>query len=641
MGWKPMSRRATVRAWIGYARGMSQSQTPAPLSDIPRGGILDLVEKIGNKLPEPVLLFALLWALVIGSSAIGAWAGWSVQPVKPVLVMEQEFDSDGAAVLGADGKPVMHPRKTATGKYDVKLEPAGKPLEPRSLLTGDGIYWMLSSMLLNFTRQPALGLVFVAILGIGLAEKFGLFSALMRALAIATPKWLLTPVVVFIGANAAVASDAGYLILPPLAAALFLAVGRHPIAGLAAAFSGVAGGFGGGCFPNGGDGALAGFANTAAHIIDPDYTVNITHNWYFKGASSFVVALAGWFVTDKIVEPRLKRTIPNFEGAELASVASLSLGHAEKRALGVSVLLMALVLGVFAWMIWWPGMPLSGMGTPVTANGQAAGSVPVRVLAPGEKPAQGATELFREDATLDASGTEIEPAFVVVQGTGRPALTERPGERWSHVIVPMIFLAFVLPGLAYGWLTGQIKKQQDVVDAFYHGVRGIVPVLAILFFLAQFVEGFKYSNLDRMLAYSGGSLLVSADLPVPVLLVAFVLLVIAGDFTMSGMLAKFGVMAPIFVPMFMMVGISPELTTAAYRIGDSVVNVITPLNSYLLIILGVMMKYRKESGLGSLISLMLPYSVFFFVVWTGFLLLWYAAGWPLGPESPLGFVPRN
>lgn len=618
---------------------------PSPPSllptDLPRGGILDLVEKIGNKLPEPVLLFALLWALVIAASAIGAWADWTVQPVKPVLVMEPKLDSAGAAVLDAQGMPVMTPRTTITGKFEITLEPAGKPLEPRSLLTGEGIYWMLSSMLLNFTRQPALGLVFVAILGIGLAEKFGLFSALMRALAIATPKKLLTPVVVFIGANAAVASDAGYLILPPLAAALFLAVGRHPIAGLAAAFSGVAGGFGGGFFPNGGDGALAGFANTAAHVIDPDYTVNITHNWYFKAASSIVIALAGWFVTDKIVEPRLRRTIPNFEGAELASVASLSLGAHEKRALGVSVGVMALILGVFAWIIIAPGMPLAGMGTPTTASGQAAGSVPVRVLPQGEKAAPGTIELFREDAKTNADGAETSPAYVVVQDAGRPVLTERPGERWSHAIVPMIFIAFVVPGLVYGWKTGQIRKQQDVVEAFYHGVRGIVPVLAILFFLAQFVEGFKYSNLDRMLAYTGGSLLVSADMPVPVLIVAFVLLVILGDFTMSGMLAKYGVMAPIFVPMFMMVGISPELTTAAYRIGDSVVNVITPLNSYLLIILGVMMKYRKDSGLGSLISLMLPYSVFFFIVWTGFLLLWYAAGWPLGPESPLEFVPGS
>ena len=623
---------------------MSQpsSTPPSPLpTDLPRGGILDLVEKIGNKLPEPVLLFALLWALVIAASAIGAWADWSVQPVKPVLVMEQKFDADGAAVLDAQGKSVMSPRMSVTGKYEVTLEPAGKPLQTRSLLTSEGIYWMLSSMLLNFTRQPALGLVFVAILGIGLAEKFGLFSALMRALAIATPKKLLTPVVVFIGANAAVASDAGSVILPPLAAALFLAVGRHPIAGLAAAFSGVAGGFGGGFFPNGGDGALAGFANTAAHVIDPDYTVNITHNWYFKSASSVIIALAGWFVTDKIVEPRLMRTIPNFEGAELASVASLSLGSHEKRALGVSVAVMALILGVFAWIIIAPGMPLAGMGTPTTASGQAAGSVPVRVLEPGEKAAAGTVELFREDAKMDASGSQITHEYVVVQGAGRPALTERPGERWSHAIVPMIFIAFVVPGLVYGWMTGQIRKQQDVVDAFYHGVRGIVPVLAILFFLAQFVEGFKYSNLDRMLAYTGGSLLVSADMPVPVLIVAFVLLVILGDFTMSGMLAKYGVMAPIFVPMFMMVGMSPELTTAAYRIGDSVVNVITPLNSYLLIILGVMMKYRRDSGLGSLISLMLPYSVFFFIVWTGFLLLWYAAGWPLGPESPLEFVPRH
>lgn len=616
-------------------------QVPSP-TPAPRTGILDLIERIGNKIPEPPILFFSLWMLVIAFSAIGSVAGWSVQPVRPTVEMVQKLDSAGAPVLDAAGKPLLVPKKTATGKPEIKLEAVGKPIEPRSLLTSNGIYWMFSSMLGNFTRQPALGLIYVAVIGIGLAERFGLFSALMRLLAIATPRKLLTPVIVLIGANSSVASDAGYIILPALAAALFLAVGRHPVAGLAAAFAGVAGGFGAGFFPTGGDGALAGFASTASHIIDPDYTVNITHNLYFKAGSALVIMLAGWFVTDRIVEPRLVRNSP-IESSDTSAISSLSLNHTEKKGLLVAGLVNILILATFSVITFIPGMPLHGRGTPVTASGQAAATIPV-ITIEGENAAvpKGATELFREDAVINPdTNAVVTPPYTVIQGPGRPGLVERPGERWSHVIVPLIFVSFLFPGIAYGLVTGQIKKQQDLMDGLYAGVKSIVPVLTILFFLAQFVEGFKYSNLDKMLAYAGGSLLVQADLPVPFLLIAFVLLVICGDFAMSGMLSKFGVMAPIFIPMFMMVGMSPELTTAAYRIGDSVVNVITPLNSYMLIILGVLLKYRKNAGLGTLMSLMIPYSVLFFAVWTLFLLGWYMLNQDLGPESPVSFIPAS
>jgi aminobenzoyl-glutamate transport protein len=195
--------------------------------------------------------------------------------------------------------------------------------------------------------------------------------------------------------------------------------------------------------------------------------------------------------------------------------------------------------------------------------------------------------------------------------------------------------------MVYGRVTGTLRTQADFIEGLYHGIRSIVPVLAIAFFMGQFVNYFAYTRLDQILAYSGGSLLVSADLPVPVLVTLFVLVVVLGDFALSGMLSKFGVMAPIFIPMFMMVGISPELTTAAYRIGDSVVNIITPLNSYLLIILVVLQKYQRNAGLGSLMALMLPYSVVLFVAWTGFLLLWYLTGADLGPDAPLFFTPPH
>jgi aminobenzoyl-glutamate transport protein len=564
-----------------------------------RRTLLDRLERIGNALPEPALIFAILAALVVFVAAIGTAAGWRIQPVTPKVELVQRLDTGGAPVVDESGAPVMVPKLDARGKPEVALvgqtDKDGNPvyLEPRSLLTADGIYWMLSSMVRNFTGLPALGLVFVSMLGIGLAEKFGMFSALMRGLALVTPRKFLTPMIVLLGANSSVASDAGYIILPPLAAALYLAVNRPPIAGLAAAFAGVAGGFGGGVFPTAADGFLAGVATQAAHIVDPAYpTVSPTHNLYFKALSSVLIMLAGWFVTDRIVEPRLKRLAPGAGYDQAPSLADLALKAEEKRGLAMAAVVALVVLGAFATAVLVPGAPLHGEGQPMLAN-------------------------------------------------NTPAPGERSGDRWSQVIVPMILLVFLLPGMAYGFVTGVLRTQKDFIEGIYHGIRTIVPVLAIAFFMGQFVNYFQYTGLDRMLAYAGGSLLVSADLPVPLLIVLFVLLVVAGDFAMSGMLSKFGVLAPIFIPMFMMVGMSPELTTAAYRIGDSVVNIITPLNSYLLIILVALQKYNKDAGLGSLISLMLPYSVVFGVLWTAFLLAWYWSGYPLGTEAPLVYFPSQ
>ncbi|MFO1395030.1 MAG: AbgT family transporter [Steroidobacteraceae bacterium] len=570
------------------------------MSDRPGTSPLDVIERLGNRLPEPPILFCWLALFVVLGSALGAAVGWSVQPLKPV------------AVGGPDG-------------VAISLVASGAAIEPRSLLTADGLYFMFSSMLRNFAAMPALQLVFVSMLGIGLAERFGFFSALMRQLAFVTPARLLTPVIVFLGANSSVASDAGYVVLPPLAAALYLAAGRHPVAGLAAAFCGVAGGFGGGLFPTGGDGVLTGFAQEAAHVVDPSYSVTILHNFYFKVVSAFVVTAAGWWVTDRVVEPRLRRLHPGDARTGDGTVADMTPSPAERRALRWSLATMGAVMAVFAALIWAPGSPLHGPGQPTLANGRALVQQPVEVAPAGTQAPADATVLARE------------PLSVVADGAGR--LVESPGPRWSQVIVPMILLAFLLPGIVYGRMTGVLSNQADFVAALNHGIRSIVPVLVILFFLAQFVNYFAYSQMDRMLAYAGGSLLFEAALPIPLLIVLFVLVVVFGDFAMSGMLSKFGVLAPIFVPMFMIVGMSPELTTAAYRIGDSVVNIVTPLNSYMLIVLAVLQRYRPAAGLGTLISLMVPYSLALGIAWTAMLVLWFFTGLPLGPTAPLGYAP--
>lgn len=598
---------------------MDKPPSPPPSPALrERRGVLDWIEWAGNKLPEPALLFALLALIVIVLSALGSALDWQVQPVKPVMVTE--------AVAQADGTILQRPVLDGRGRPQIRLEDSGAPIEPRSLLTVDGIYWMLSSMLRNFTMMPALPLIFVAMLGIGVAERFGFFSALMRRLALLTPKALLTPTVVFIGANSSVASDAGYIILPPLAAALYLAMGRHPVAGLAAAFAGVAGGFGGGFFPTGGDGVLTGFAQDAARVIDPDYAVTILHNYYFKIGSAVVVMLGGWFVTDTIVEPRLMRLHRDeLQRGDTRAMHELALTGPERRALFGALASMVAVLALFLALVVVPGAPLYGDGKPTLPSGRAMTTQAVSVLPPGAAVAERATVLA------------TEPLIVVAQGA--PRLSDPPSPRWSQVIVPLIMIVFLLPGLVYGAMTGQVRGQQDVAEALMHGIRSIVPVLVILFFLAQFVGYMGYSGIDRMLAYAGGSVLFDADLPIPALIVSFVMVVVFGDFVMSGMLSKFGVLAPIFIPMFMIVGMSPELTTAAYRIGDSVVNIVTPLNSYLLIILAVFQKYRPKAGLGSLIALMIPYSIALGLVWTALLLGWYWLGFPLGPGVPMHYVP--
>jgi aminobenzoyl-glutamate transport protein len=590
--------------------------TPTPPR---RRSILDWIEFVGNKLPEPALLFALLAAFVVMLSALGSALDWQVQPVKPTVVMD--------TTTAVDGSVVQTPRLDAKGLPVVDLVDSGAPIRPQSLLTADGIYWMLSSALRNFAQMPALPLIFTAMLGIGLAEKFGFFSALMRAMALLTPRRLLTPAVVLLGATSSIASDAGYVILPPLAAALYLAMGRHPVAGMAAAFAGVAGGFGAGFFPNGSDGVLTGFAQDAARVIDPSYTVSILHNYFFKVVSAFTVMLGGWFVTDRIIEPRLRRLNPDdMQAAGDGTAQQMALTPRERRALRGALAAMLAGIALLAALIFVPGMPLNGDGQPTLPNGRVLTQQAVTLVPAGIELKEGAAVLAKE------------PMQIVAEGA--PRLAESPGPRWSHVIVPMIFLLFLLPGVVFGVLNGGLRNQQDLADALNHGIRSIVPVLVMLFFLAQFVAYMGYSGLDRMLAYAGGSMLFDADLPIPLLIVAFVLVVVFGDFAMSGMLSKFGVLAPIFIPMFMIVGMSPELTTAAYRIGDSVVNIVTPLNSYLLIILAVFQKYRPKAGLGTLIALMVPYSIALGLLWTALLVVWYFTGAPLGPESPLHYVPQ-
>lgn len=584
-------------------------------------GLLGLIERVGNKLPDPVTLFIGATLLVIVVSAIGAGLGWSVQPQRP------ELGPDRTVRLVADGAPVM----------------------ARSLLSRDGIYWLVANMVRNFINFPPLGVVLVSMLGIGIAERVGMFGAFMKWLAGLVPARYLTPMTVFLGLMSHAAGDSGYIILPPLAAGLYAAYGRSPLAGIAAAFAGIAGGFSANFIISATDTLVAPLTERGARILDPNYTVLVTCNWYFLAGSTVLLTLVGWAVTAWIVEPRINAQPGT--AAPPVDVAGQTPTAQELRGLGAAGIAVVAALGLVFSMILIPGWPLSG---PMPAPVPAFGPISDRAL-----PVMGVFTPDTPGAPLPANGTvAISKGLALEGGLGEPVATqgivrltgpvEAPARmdkppvlqpRWSQAIVPIILLCFLAPGLAYGLVSGAIKKLSDITGAFTYAMQTMAPIIAMAFFAAQFIGSLSYSQLDRMLAYEGGTLLVSSGLPTPALLVGVVFLTMLVNLLISSMSAKWSALAVILVPMMMMAGVSPELTQAAYRVGDSVTNIVTPLNSYIIVILAVAQRWRPESGLGSLLATMVPYSVVFAVIWTAFLLVWVYLGIPLGPGAPMWYTP--
>jgi aminobenzoyl-glutamate transport protein len=358
-------------------------------------------------------------------------------------------------------------------------------------------------------------------------------------------------------------------------------VGRSPLAGIAAVFAGVASGFNANLLVTGLDPLLAGLSTTGARIVDPQYTVAATANWGFMAASTIVMTFVGWWVTAKIVEPRLAGRSAEEGGAALGSTADLEsqrLTPREWKGLWVALATIAGFVGLIVLLVFWEGSPLAG-----------------------KSPRQ--------------------PAF----------------DRWVAVIVPIILLTFLLPGLLYGIVLGNIRSSKDAAKAMVEAIAAIAPIIVLAFFAAQFIAYLGYTQLDRMMAFAGGAALAQAQLPPWALIVAFILVIAFFNLFIGSMSAKYAMVAPIFVPMLMIVGISPELTQGAYRIGDSVTNTITPLNAYLVIILMFMQRYAKRAGMGTLVSTMLPYALIFLVVWTLLLLIWMGLGIPLGKNGPLWY----
>jgi aminobenzoyl-glutamate transport protein len=491
---------------------------------------LGIIEKVGNKLPHPTTLFALFAFAVI----ILSW-----------LVSLFNFQ-------------VTHPG-------------TGEIIKPVSLLSVEGFHRIILNLITNFTNFAPLGTVLVSLLGIAVAEHSGLIGSVLRLLVLKAPKNLLTFVIVFAGILSNTASEIGYVLLVPLSAIIFLAVGRHPIAGLAAAFAGVSGGYSANLLLGTIDPLLAGLTQEAAHIIDSTYEVNPAANYYFMFVSTFFIAAAGTWVTEKIVVPRLGK----YEGsAEAEEIKPLS--KDEKRGLLYATIASFVLSAIIALGI-------------IPENG-----------------------FLRDQETFSV----LRSPFL-------------------RGIVSFIFIGGVITGLAYGIGAKTIKNDADAIKGMNKSMETLGSYIVLVFFAAQFVAFFNWTNLGLIFAVEGAIILKSSGLgPIPLLL-AFIAISSVINLFIGSASAKWAVMAPVFIPMFMLLGYSPELVQVAYRVGDSVTNIISPMMSYFALIIAFINKYDKEAGIGTLIATMIPYTITFFIIWTVIFIIWFIFEIPVGPGAAM------
>ena len=550
-----MSRTSGAIGQRGYARRMDDPK-PEKQSDagerVPSGAFakfLAAVEWLGNLLPHPVTLFALFALGVVVISGIAAALGLAVEDPRP----------------GAEGAM----------------------LTVRSLVNGDGVRWMSQSLVTNFTGFVPLGTVLVALLGVGVAERSGLLTTAVRALVLSAPKNLVTAVIVFAGVISNTASEMGYVVLIPLAMAIYYSLGRHPLAGMAAAFAGVSGGYSANLLIGTVDPLLAGITEEAARILDPAYEVHPAVNWYFMIASTFFITAAGWFVSAKIVEPRLGKYDPSQASEDLGAQTGMEpVTRLEIKGLIYAALsCLAVVAGIVI----------------VAGPFQPAGWLP------------GWGVLRNPDPTV--TGPE----------SFRPLLRS---------VVTMILIFFVVPGFVYGRVVGTMKNDRDVIDAMAGAMRSMGLYIVLVFFAAQFVAYFNYSGLGQILAVLGADALVAMNLDNPLVFIPFILMCCFVNLMLGSASAQWAVTAPIFVPMLMAIGYSPEVIQAAYRIGDSTTNIITPMMSYFGLILAVATKYEKNLGIGTMVATMLPYSIVFLIGWMVLFYVWvFGLGLPVGPGA--------
>ncbi|MCO7027014.1 AbgT family transporter [Tetragenococcus halophilus] len=498
---------------------------------------LNLIERAGNRLPDPSFLFIFLTLLTIIASAVAAYFNLSVT--------YEGFNEETGTI------------ETITASVN-------------NLLSVEGFQYMVTNVIDNFTGFFPLGTVFTVIIGVSVTEGTGMLSVLLKRIVSKTPKALISAMVVFLGILSNVASSTGYIVLLPLGAIIFLASKRHPVAGIAAAYAGVSGGWTANLLIGSNDPLYAGISTQAANILDPNYTVQPTGNWFFMIISTIMVTLIGTYITDKIVEPKLSTY--SFTSSETVETIT----DDERRGLRFAGITFLIYVSLIAITI----IPESG--------------------------------ILRDPET----GSLLESPFM-------------------EGIILFIMLMFLLPGIAYGVGQGAIKSTHDVAKLMSDGISGIANFLVLIFWAAQFTAFFEYSNLGTILSVNGAQLLTNIGLTGLPLLLLFVIVAALINIIMPVDTAKWAMMAPIFIPMFLQVGLSPEVTQIAYRIGDSTTNVITPLMPFFPMIIAYFQKYDKKAGIGSVISTMLPYSIAFLIGWIILLSGWYLFELPLGPGAPV------
>ena len=524
-------------------------------------GILGWVERTGNKLPDPVFIFFYLIIALVLFSVVAAMSGISA----------------------------MHP--TALDEVTGNAQ----RIEAISLLSPENIQRLWVEMPTTFTHFHPLGYVLVVMLGAGVAERSGFFAAGMSKAVKSAPKTMLTPVVALVAMIGNHAADAGYVVLIPLAGILFAAAGRHPLAGIAAAFAGVSGGFSANISPGQLDALLFGITEeaVAASALDPSWTANIAGNWFFISVMTVVYLPIIWYVTDKIIEPRLGPWTGGATAGRSADDASPDpageTGELASRGLRHAGLAALFVVGLWLLMVFAPGTPLID---------------------------EAACEAIADaDCSIHA---QLAPLY--------------------RSLVAAFFLLFLLTGWAYGRATGSIKNHRDLVEMMAESMKDMGYYLVLAFAAAHFVAMFGWSNLGLISAVHGAAAIDSTGLPLPIVLGLMVVFTGLLNLFVGSASAKWALLAPILIPMLMLLGISPEGATAAYRVGDSATNIITPLMVYFPLILVFAQRWQKDFGLGSLTAMMLPYSIWLMVSGTVLIVLWFYLGIPLGPDAPVGYV---
>ena len=541
--------------------------------------MLDGIERVGNKVPHPVIIFLYLIGAVIVISAILGALGVEVteERLQPGLTVAEP------RWVGGSDRPLTQAEFDEFG-IQIEYVLVEEDVPVRSLLSVDGLRFIFTSFVGNFASFSVVAVIIVAMIGVGVAEQAGLMAALIRALVNAAPKQLLTFVIVLIGIVSSVATDAGYLILVPLGAAAFLSVGRHPLAGIAAAFGGVSGVFAVNILIAPVDALVTEITNEAIAVIDPEATITITANLYFGIVSTIVLAIVVTLVTERLIEPRLGsynpdeatdvetgQEMPVPEDAPAIDEANTSRGLRY----GLYGLLGA--VAVIALLTLLPGAPLRD---PV--DGSIIGNTP-----------------------------------------------------FMDSLIFLITLIFLVCGITYGIGARTITGSTDVINAITKTFAGLAGLIFMLLVISQFIAFFNYTNMPRVLASSMANVLSQADVRPTFLLVGFIVAIALLNILIPNVVPKWAIFAPMFVPLFSELGIAPQTVLAAYRVGDSPTNVITPLMVYLPFILLVAQRYQKSAGLGTIISLMIPYSIIILVVWIVLFVAWFLLGIPLGPGYPV------